>query len=109
MRGFFLPLTGVVIARASMMAAFTTFLPVFLREEGASLWWAGASLSVLEAAGVFGALMGGSASDVLGRKKVVAASLLVTPMLMVGFVLVSGWGGCRSCWASALPVSWRHR
>lgn len=92
MRGFFLPLTGVVISRASMMAAFTTFLPVFLREEGVSLWWAGASLSVLEAAGVAGALMGGSASDVLGRKKVVAASLLVTPVLMVAFVFVAGWG-----------------
>ncbi len=92
MRGFFLPLTGVVISRASMMAAFTTFLPVFLREEGVSLWWAGASLSVLEAAGVAGALMGGSASDVLGRKNVVAASLLVTPVLMVAFVFVAGWG-----------------
>ncbi len=92
MRGFFVPLTGVVVARASMMAAFTTFLPVFLHEEGVSLWWAGASLSVLEAAGVAGALMGGSASDVLGRKNVVAASLLVTPVLMVGFVYVAGWG-----------------
>lgn len=92
MRGFFGPLTGVVVARASMMAAFTTFLPVFLHEEGVSLWWAGASLSVLEAAGVVGALMGGSASDVIGRKRVLAVSLLVTPVLMVGFVFVSGWG-----------------
>ena len=92
MRGFFVPLTGVVISRATMMAAFTTFLPVFLHEEGVSLWWAGASLSVLEAAGVVGALMGGSASDVLGRKRVLAASLLVTPVLMVAFVHVAGWG-----------------
>jgi len=92
MRGFFLPLTGVVISRATMMAAFTTFLPVFLHEEGVSLWWAGASLSVLEAAGVVGALMGGSASDVLGRKRVLAASLLVTPVLMVAFVYAAGWG-----------------
>ena len=92
MRGFFVPLTGVVISRATMMAAFTTFLPVFLHEEGVSLWWAGASLSILEAAGVVGALMGGSASDVLGRKRVLAASLLVTPVLMVAFVHVAGWG-----------------
>jgi FSR family fosmidomycin resistance protein-like MFS transporter len=92
MRRFFLPLSGVVVSRATMMAAFTTFLPVFLHEEGVSLWWAGASLSVLEAAGVVGALTGGSASDVLGRKKVLAASLLVTPVLMVGFVFAAGWG-----------------
>jgi len=91
MPGFFLPLTGVVVSRATMMAAFTTFLPVFLHEEGVSLWWAGASLSALEAAGVVGALMGGSVSDVLGRKRVLAASLLVTPVLMVAFVYVAGW------------------
>jgi len=92
MRGFFVPLTGVVISRATMMAAFTTFLPVFLHEEGVSLWWAGASLSILEAAGVVGALMGGSASDVIGRKSVLAVSQLVTPVLMVAFVFVAGWG-----------------
>jgi FSR family fosmidomycin resistance protein-like MFS transporter len=92
MRRFFLPLSGVVVSRATMMAAFTTFLPVFLHEEGVSLWWAGAALFVLEAAGVVGALTGGSASDVLGRKKVLAASLLVTPVLMVGFVFAAGWG-----------------
>lgn len=91
MREFFLPLTGIVITRAVMMAAFTTFLPVFLREEGLSLWWAGASLSVLEAAGVLGALTGGAASDRLGRKRVLAGSLLLTPVLMVAFVLVEGW------------------
>ena len=90
-RGFFLPLTGIVITRAFTMAAFTTFLPVYLREEGLGLWLAGASLSLLEAAGVAGALTGGFASDLLGRRKVLAASLLVTPALMVGFVHVSGW------------------
>jgi len=91
MRSFFLRLGAVVIARAIMMAAFTTFLPVFLHEEGASLWWAGASLSVLEAAGVVGALTGGSASDVLGRKRVLASSLSMTPVIMIGVVLASGW------------------
>jgi FSR family fosmidomycin resistance protein-like MFS transporter len=92
MRGFFLPLTGIVAARAVMMAAFTTFLPVFLREEGLSLWWAGASLSILEAAGVVGALTGGAASDRLGRKVILAGSLLVTPALMVAFVFAAGLG-----------------
>jgi FSR family fosmidomycin resistance protein-like MFS transporter len=92
MRRFFLPLTGIVGARAVMMAAFTTFLPVFLREEGLSLWWAGASLSILEGAGVVGALTGGAASDRMGRKRVLLGSLLLTPALMVGFVFAAGWG-----------------
>jgi MFS transporter, FSR family, fosmidomycin resistance protein len=92
MRGFFLPLIGIVIARAVMMAAFTTFLPVYLSEEGLSLWLAGASLSVLEGAGVVGALVGGSASDVLGRRKVLVGSLLLTPALMIVFIYTAGWG-----------------
>jgi FSR family fosmidomycin resistance protein-like MFS transporter len=91
-RCLFVPLFGVVIARSFMLAAFATYLPVFLREEGASLWFAGASLSVLEAAGVIGALVGGSASDVLGRRRVMAASLLISPAIMVVFVYCTGWG-----------------
>jgi FSR family fosmidomycin resistance protein-like MFS transporter len=90
MRTLLFPLSGVVISRSFMMAAFATYLPVFLREEGASLWFAGASLSVLEAGGVIGALVGGSASDVLGRRWVLVASFLLTPILMFVLVLTPG-------------------
>ncbi len=91
MRNLLLPLSGVMIFRSFTMAAFATYLPVFLREEGASLWFAGASLSVLEAGGVIGALVGGSASDVLGRRRVLAVSLLLTPVLMFVLVYTTGW------------------
>jgi len=106
MRSLLIPLAGVVVSpsawanrpglslRASfMMAASTTYLPVFLREEGAGLWFAGASLSVLEGAGVFGALVGGSVSDVLGRRRVLVVSFLAAPAVMFTFVHVTGW--CR--------------
>jgi FSR family fosmidomycin resistance protein-like MFS transporter len=91
MRNLLFPLSGVVIFRSFTMAAFATYLPVFLREEGASLWFAGASLSVLEAGGVIGALVGGSASDVLGRRRVLAVSFLLTPFLMFALVYTTGW------------------
>jgi FSR family fosmidomycin resistance protein-like MFS transporter len=91
MRNLLFPLSGVVVFRSFMMAAFATYLPVFLHEEGASLWFAGASLSVLEAGGVIGALVGGSASDVLGRRRVLVASFLLTPILMFLLVLTPGW------------------
>ena len=91
MRNLLLPLSGVVIFRSFTMAAFATYLPVFLREEGASLWFAGASLSVLEAGGVIGALVGGSVSDVLGRRRVLAVSLLLTPVLMFVLVYTTSW------------------
>lgn len=85
------PLVGIILARAFMSSALTTYLPTFLAEEGAELWLAGISLSVLEAAGVAGALLGGSLSDRLGRRVVLLASLLATPLLMLLFLAVSGW------------------
>ena len=85
------PLAGIILVRSFMSAALTTYLPTFLAEEGAELWLAGISLAVLEAAGVAGALLGGSLSDRFGRRAVMFISLLVTPLLMLLFLAVSGW------------------
>ena len=91
MRPLLVPLTGIIVARSFTSAALTTFLPTFLREEGADLWLAGAALSILEAAGVVGALLGGSISDRLGRRSVLFASMLVTPLLTFLFLATGGW------------------
>jgi FSR family fosmidomycin resistance protein-like MFS transporter len=85
------PLTGITVARAFMVSALTTYLPTFLSQEGADLWLAGVSLSILEAAGVVGALSGGSISDRLGRRWVLLVSMLTTPLLMFVFLAVGGW------------------
>jgi FSR family fosmidomycin resistance protein-like MFS transporter len=85
------PVAGILVARSFMVSALTTYLPTFLSEEGADLWLAGASLSVLEAAGVVGALLGGSISDRLGRRLVLFISMLATPFLMFVFLAASGW------------------
>lgn len=86
-----LPLGGVVLLRAFLNASLMVYLPTFLREEGAALWLASISLSVLEAAGIVGALLGGSLSDRLGRKTIVFGSLLVTPLLTFAFLAADGW------------------
>jgi FSR family fosmidomycin resistance protein-like MFS transporter len=85
------PLVGIVVARAFMSSALTTYLPLFLREEGAELWLAGIALSVLEAAGIVGALLGGTLSDRLGRRAILTASFVTTPLLMFAFLMTSGW------------------
>lgn len=91
MRPLLVPLVGIITVRAFMLAALSTYLPVFLTEEGAALWFAGISLSVLEAAGVVGALLGGGLSDRLGRRTVLLASLILTPALMFAFLAADDW------------------
>jgi len=76
------PLAALLAVRAFMSASITTYLPTFLSEEGADFWLAGASLSILEAAGVLGALLGGSLSDRLGRKLLGFAVISTTPFIM---------------------------
>ncbi len=86
-----LPLVGIIVARLFMTRSLTTYLPIFLSEEGADLWLAGASLSLLEAGGVVGALLGGAMSDRLGRRLVLSISMLTTPLLLFAFLASDGW------------------
>lgn len=85
-----LPLLVLIFTRAMMMASLTTYLPTFLMDEGANLWIAGASLSILEAAGVIGAFFGGTLSDRLGRRRILAISFSATPVLMALFLITAG-------------------
>jgi FSR family fosmidomycin resistance protein-like MFS transporter len=86
-----LPIGGVMLLRSFLVTALNLYLPLFLTEEGANLWLAGVSLTILEAAGVAGALAGGSISDRIGRRLTLAVSLRATPVLLLLFLFASGW------------------
>jgi len=86
-----IPLTGLIIARAFMKAAVTTYLPTVLTEEGTTLWVAAISLTVLQGAGTVGTLLGGPLSDRVGRRQVLVFSMLTVPALMFAFLAVDGW------------------
>jgi FSR family fosmidomycin resistance protein-like MFS transporter len=91
MRPFLFALAGLQIVRSFSSVALTTYLPLFLEERGDSQFWAGASLSILEAAGVIGALAGGSLSDRFGRRRILALSMVTTSGLIVAFLMLTGW------------------
>ena len=71
-------------------------LPIFIQtlslsKTEASLWLSGASLSVLEGAGIGGALIGGWVSDRWGRKQILGFSMIATPLLLFVFLETQGW------------------
>jgi len=77
------PLGGLVLGRSLVVGATAAFLPTVLTGRGVSLVLAGAGLTVFETAGIVGALLSGSASDVLGRRRVLGALLLCAPLLLL--------------------------
>jgi FSR family fosmidomycin resistance protein-like MFS transporter len=90
-RRLFVPLIGVVVPRQFLITALAVYLPIFMTTEGASLWVAGASLSIWELAGVAGALTGGTLSDKLGRNVVLVVASISSSVLMLIFLNVQGW------------------
>lgn len=90
LRPVLLPVSALLITRALAQVAFSTFLPTFLTEEGASLWLAGGSLTIMEFAGIGGAFLGGSLSDRLGRKSVLIVAGIGAAIFTVVFLATTG-------------------
>ncbi|MFQ5400522.1 MAG: MFS transporter [Anaerolineae bacterium] len=91
-RRVFPALGWLLLGRVFLLSSLTTYLPLFMDDVlHASLWLAAASLSILEAAGVVGALFTGTLSDRLGRSRVLFILFAVSPLLLVGFLYGPGW------------------
>lgn len=90
-RKLFLPLVGIVFPRMFILVALQIYLPTFMSRQGASLQLAALALSLLELAGVAGALMSGTLSDRFGRKTVLLVSIVSSSVLMLVFLNVTGW------------------
>ena len=91
-RRVFPALTCLMLSRTLMIAGLTTFLPLFMTEvRGGGLWLAAASLTILEAAGVVGALGSGTVSDRFGRARVLLVLFAIAPVLMLVFLVAPPW------------------
>ncbi|MCK4640936.1 MAG: MFS transporter [Candidatus Marinimicrobia bacterium] len=87
---FFISIGGFIFCRAAMKSALTIYLPTFLTSRGATLWMAGASLSVLQFAGAGGTFFAGIISDKIGRKNSLLVIAIMNPILMWLFVKFNG-------------------
>jgi len=90
-RRLFIPLALYIVFRNFMLTSLTTYLPTYMKMQGASLIISGGALSILELAGVVGALTGGTLSDLLGRKLMLLGSTILSVILMFVFLNVQGW------------------
>lgn len=91
-RPLFLPLGILVLGRSLLISSMGLYLPTLLKSQGANLWAAASALTIYQAAGVVGALSGGTLSDRLGRKPVLFITSLISPLLVFAFLsFPSGW------------------
>ncbi len=84
---FFLVLGGFLLFQSAMKSALTLYLPVYLVNQGESLWYAGISISILQFFGVIGTLISGSISDKIGKKTTLIVATTGAVLSMVLFIL----------------------
>lgn len=89
-RSVMIPLIGILFARGFMHAVIVTFLPTYITRQSGELWLAGISLTLVEGAGVLGAIAAGSLSDRFGRRRVLLVSLVCAPFFLLAFILMQG-------------------
>jgi len=85
-RGFFVSIGLFVLFQAAMKSATTLYLPIYLVQNGESLWYAGISLSVLQFSGVLGVLFSGKISDKIGRYKTLLLTSFGSTLFMALFI-----------------------
>ncbi len=91
MRRLFIPIMAFTLLRSFLAECLVTYLPLYMSSRGASLWIAGASLSLLEVAGVAGVLFSGIFSDKLGRKPVLLIATVASSAIALLFLNIEGW------------------
>lgn len=86
MKPFLLPIVGYIFITSFLGANLINFLPTFLKNEGASLFFAGSALSIVEITGTIGVLTSSWLSDRMGQRTAIVASTIATPLFALFFL-----------------------
>ncbi len=89
-RGFLL-LSGASAMLSMANVGLLVFIPTYLTDSGAGIVLAGAAVTAFEVGGVLGAFVGGTLSDRIGRRLMLAIAAGVgAPLLIVALALTPG-------------------
>lgn len=80
----------LVVIRSATAMSFLNLLSVLLMQKGLSLLISGFAVSLFTGGGVLGGFIGGTLSDYVGRKKVMLASFLLSPLFLLFFLKSHG-------------------
>jgi FSR family fosmidomycin resistance protein-like MFS transporter len=86
----FLSIAGFSFFTAIMKGSLTAFLPIYMTDQGETIWTGGISLSVLQLSGAIGTFSSGTLSDKIGRKKTLFFIVIFSPLLMWLFISIGG-------------------
>jgi FSR family fosmidomycin resistance protein-like MFS transporter len=81
-RKFLFFLATFILFNATLKSSLTLYLPIYLVDNGLSIWYAGVYLSILQLFGVLGVLFSGKISDKIGRYKTLMISSISTVITM---------------------------
>ena len=73
-----------------MISGYQTFLPLLLHQRGGSIVAGGAAVFLFGGIGAIGGVVGGMLSDRVGRRRMVALSLVLGTPLLLGFIHTQG-------------------
>jgi len=80
----------IVVLRSIVISSYQTFLPLLLNQRGGSIVAGGVAVFLFGGIGAVGGISGGTLSDRLGRKRMMALSLLLSTPLLFAFVQSRG-------------------
>ena len=86
----YVSITGILLTKSLTATVLAAFLPTYMMAQGESLWFAGGSLSIVQAAAIAGVLCSGTLSDRIGCRRMIGILTLLAPVSMLFFVYSKG-------------------
>lgn len=80
----------IVVLRSVVITAYQTFLPLLLSARGGSIVAGGLAVFLFGGIGAIGGISGGTLSDRIGRRRMMALSLLLSTPLLYLFIRTPG-------------------